>query len=248
VSSAKCFGDRIALTAGALAVLVAASAAFAADLPYKDVAQPQPQAARFNWAGFYMGLNGGGGFGKMDPLGAITDRFDNSSFEASGGVFGVTSGAQMQQGHLVMGTETDLDWANISGAKTISPTIAGASQGITFDMRSTIDWTMTARIRVGWAQDNWLLYGTTGLAMMGNTPHISNITLKGVPVGCSDINLPNCSETPLAGGLALGMGVEYGFAGNWSAKLEYMFIAQLQGANLQNANLIRLGINYHFGS
>ena len=47
--------------------------------------------------------------------------------------------------------------------------------------------------------------------------------------------------------LALGMGVEYGFAGNWSAKLEYMFIGQLSGANLHSANLIRVGLNYHFG-
>ena len=43
----------------------------------------------------------------------------------SGGVFGGTIGAQIQQGHVVLGLEADLDWANIKGSGTFMPTIGG---------------------------------------------------------------------------------------------------------------------------
>ena len=37
----------------------------------------------------------------------------------------------------------------------------------TFNASTNINWESTARARVGYANDNWLLYGTGGLALLG---------------------------------------------------------------------------------
>lgn len=62
----------------------------------------------FNWTGFYVGVNGGGGWGSQDPLNIITNRFDKFSHSISGGAFGGTIGAQIQTGHVVMGLATSI--------------------------------------------------------------------------------------------------------------------------------------------
>jgi outer membrane immunogenic protein len=226
-----------------LTVLSGVLTAQAADLPTAKSAPVFTPPPVYNWGGFYVGVNGGGAWGNQDPLGAITNKFDSASFSTSGGVFGGTVGAQMQQGHVVLGVEGDLDWAGINGSKTFSPTIAGGAQPFTITARSQIDWTGTARMRIGYAQENWLFFGTAGLAMMGSQPHLT--VLNGL--SCADVSIPNCSNKPLTGGLAAGLGVEYGFSQAWSAKLEYIYIGQLQGATTQNANIVRVGLNYRFG-
>jgi outer membrane immunogenic protein len=238
-----------------LAALVAISfgvgSAAAADLPTRKEAPsfltPTPV---YSWGGAYIGINGGYGFGNQNPLAVITSRFDNASFNINGGAFGITSGMQIQQGHVVLGVESDLDWANVKGSRSFTPTIAGVAQPFALTLNSQIDWMSTGRVRYGYAQDNWLFFGTAGLALMGSKPHINSITDRnGVVLNCANVavNIPNCSTSGVAGGLAFGGGIEYGFTPNWSAKAEYLYIAQLQGANTQNLNLFRVGLNYRFG-
>jgi len=226
------------------------SAAHAADLPTQK-APPSlyTPAPAYNWAGTYVGVNGGYGNGQQDPLGAITNRFDSATFNISGGVFGGTAGMQLQQGHTVLGVEGDFDWADISGSKTVVPTIGGAFQPFSVTLKSQLNYVGTGRVRYGWAQDNWLFYGTAGLALMGAQPHLGNIrsTKTGASESCADAALPNCNTSGTAAGFAFGGGVEYGITANWSAKAEYLYIGQLQGATLQNQNLFRVGVNYRFG-
>ena len=69
----------------------------------------------YNWTGLYVGVNGGYGTGTQDPLTLVSGRFDRASFDISGGMFGGTMGAQIQQGYVVLGLEGDLDWANMKG-------------------------------------------------------------------------------------------------------------------------------------
>ena len=67
----------------------------AADLPQRPVASPLlTPTPVYNWTGIYVGLNGGGGWGRQDPLNLITNRFDGNSVDFSGGVFGGTAGAR----------------------------------------------------------------------------------------------------------------------------------------------------------
>src|SRR5262249_38298530 len=110
----------------ASALFMMSGAALAADLPGRPAYSPQPvMAPVYNWTGMYLGINGGWGWGKQDPLNIITNRFDNVSIDMSGGVFGGTIGAQIQSGRVVLGLEADLDWAGLSGSSLIIPSIAG---------------------------------------------------------------------------------------------------------------------------
>jgi outer membrane immunogenic protein len=96
---------------------------------------------------------------------------------------------------------------------------------------------------VGYAADNWLFYGTGGLALMGTEAHATTVS----DASCGSAGVLACSGNPVKGGLALGGGIEWGLAPNWSTKLEYLYIAQIDGVNTQYVNTIRAGINFRFG-
>src|SRR5262252_5379987 len=155
------------LTAVFATVLLAGPVA-AADLAVR--APVAPIVPIYNWTGVYFGVNGGGGWGRQEPLNIITDRFDAFTVDVSGGLVGGTTGAQVQVGHVVVGVESDLDWANISGSGTVAPSVRGAAitGGVPIDMTTKMDWVTTARVRAGYAQDNWLLYTTAGVALEEN--------------------------------------------------------------------------------
>src|ERR1035438_275070 len=102
-----------------------ATPAFAADLPYKSA--PPMNAAVYqqsSWTGFYLGINGGGGWALSDQG---VPGFGSVSTTGSGGVIGGTFGYNYQlNNNFVLGLETDLDWANIGGSGAVGP-VTGAS-------------------------------------------------------------------------------------------------------------------------
>ena len=101
----------------------------------------------------------------------------------------------------MFGVEGDGDWSNLDG------TTANAScAGVGCETRS--NWLATARGRAGWAWDRVLFYGTGGAAF-------ANVQ------GGSGL-LPFSSSTQT--GWTAGAGVEYAFAPNWTAKVEYLFV------------------------
>ncbi len=215
----------------------------AADLPQRPVASPLlAPTPVYNWTGIYVGLNGGGGWGRQDPLNLITNRFDGETINFSGGVFGGTAGAQIQSGHVVLGFEADLDWAGYKGSATFVPTVAGVPVGGPVSAETKIDWEATARARIGYAQNNWLFYATGGLAMLGAKTSFA----PGLGFTCGTFGIVNCSGTNKQVGAVLGAGVEYGITQNVSAKLEYLY---LTGASLDisHHSEIRVGLNYRFG-
>ena len=201
----------------------------------------------YNWTGFYVGVNGGYGWGTQDPMTPLSNRFDRTSFNTSGGMFGGTIGAQIQQGYVVLGVEGDLDWANIKGSGITTPTIGGLilpGLPITLNMATNVSAVGTARLRAGVAMNNWLFYATGGAAFIKSSANGTSIA--GVPCGTLGV-LPNCSASSLRPGLAAGLGAEWGFAQNWSAKVEYLYIESLgSGVSVDHLNTIRGGINYRF--
>ena len=94
---------RIMTWLASAAVLLSPVAAGAADLAVK--APPvTPVAAVYNWTGFYIGLNGGYGWGSQDALNLLTDRFDRVSFDLNGGFIGGTGeGSQAGVGGMLGG-------------------------------------------------------------------------------------------------------------------------------------------------
>lgn len=228
---------------GALTVAFAAATltAQAADLPTRPAYAPRPAAvAAYNWTGIYLGINGGYGWGRQDPLSLITSQYDKVNTDMDGWMFGGTFGAQIQSGHVVLGVEGDINWANIKGTTTITPTILGAPAPFAANLATEITSVSTVRTRVGYAAQNWLLYGTGGLAVVRAK---ATASLAGVACGTAG-NLP-CSGDTTRVGVAAGGGVEYGITPNWSAKLEYLWIGA--AANDAYINTVRGGINYRFG-
>jgi outer membrane immunogenic protein len=97
-------------------------------------------------------------------------------------------------------------------------------------------WFGTVRGRIGYSFNNVLFYGTGGLAYGA---------LRGETFGLS--------ETRTSAGWTAGVGAEFGFAPNWSAKVEYLYVDlsnsgfSITGAqNGYEFGLIRFGVNYHF--
>jgi outer membrane immunogenic protein len=228
--------------AGALAVSLAAAAvtAHAADLPSRPAYAPPAAVPVYNWTGIYLGINGGYGWGKQDPLSLLSNQFDSFNTNIDGWMFGGTFGAQIQSGHVVLGVEGDIDWANIKGTATVVPTILGAPAPFSASLATEITSVSTVRVRIGYAAQNWLLYGTGGVAVVSGK---TNARLAGVACGTVG-NLP-CSGDSTRVGVAAGGGVEYGITPNWSVKAEYLWMGA--AANDAYINTVRTGLNYRFG-
>src|SRR3954454_23459809 len=142
----------VLLTTVAL-LAVAATAAVAADLP-RAVPARAPAAylpIRYNWTGFYVGINGGYAWGRSH-----WNSFGSSS-DPSGGMVGGTAGYNWQGAGSpwVFGLEGDIDWTNIKDS-----TACGA-----LNCQTKNNWFGTVRGRVGYAFDRFLPYFTGGLAV-----------------------------------------------------------------------------------
>jgi outer membrane immunogenic protein len=137
-------------SAGVLAMVGLIGSAHAADLPRQQMVAKAPiyAAPYYNWTGLYVGINGGGAFGRS--------RWDSAGgFDTSGGMVGGTIGYNWQFGTWVVGLEGDLDWANVKGTRNTG-CLAGCSTENT--------WLGTARGRLGYAFDRFLPYITGGAA------------------------------------------------------------------------------------
>jgi outer membrane immunogenic protein len=237
--------NRVALTiVGTAFVAGFGGQVMSADLPtappYQAPAMVPAAPPVYNWSGIYFGLNGGYTVGQATPMSLYSTNFTAFNYPANGWIGGLTAGAQIQSGHTVIGIEGDIDWANITGS----------SQGTIFNnsilvgnatLSSTVNSIGTLRTRIGYAADNWLIYGTGGLAITNEES-----TLSGATFVCGGANPPCSSITQLHLGLSAGAGVEYGITPNVSAKTEYIWVGA--GAlNTLKENMFRIGANWRFG-
>jgi outer membrane immunogenic protein len=214
----------------AMTLLATAFSAQAADIPLPVYKGARPVVAYYNWTGFYVGINGGYGWGTSTwslPPGA--------GIRPKGWLFGGTIGYNYQMGSIVLGLEGDWDWSNVKGS------VACAVVAIcTTENR----WLATFRGRFGYAFDRWLPYVTAGGAY-GNIKASLSVPIGGLAVSSDESNL----------GWTVGAGLEYAFLGNWTAKLEYLYV-DLGSVNLGIApivnnvsfkeNIVRAGLNYKF--
>ena len=151
------------------------------------------------------------------------DTVDNNPTRPSGLAGGVEAGWNWQNGNIVYGGEADF---NVSGAEdTFAP------------WQFSNPWFGTVRGRAGLAFNNFLLFGTAGLGYGELTANTSG----------------NLSESHSSIGWVAGLGAEISFTPHWSAKAEWLYLDladrnfSVTGAsNGLAANLVRLGLNYHF--
>ncbi len=217
--------------AAALALFAAPQRAAAADLSVAPLYKaPPPQVAQvYNWTGFYLGVNGGGGWGH-----SWWDA-NATGINTSGGLAGGTAGYNWQFGNTVLGLEGDIDWANLKGT---------ASSALCPNGCSTSDsWLSTVRGRAGYAFGGVLPYVTGGLAV-GD--------IKAATPGFAGASTTNAGWT-------VGAGLEIALPGNWSAKAEYLHVdlgrfncgvncgvAPTNNVSMHD-NVVRAGVNYRFG-
>src|ERR1044071_4195741 len=101
----------LAACAGLLAAAMA-TPSVAADLGPRPVFKgPAYIAPVFTWTGFYVGINGGYGWGDSDW------NPGPPSFDTKGWLAGGTIGYNLQTGSFVWGIEADFDWSNMKGSR-----------------------------------------------------------------------------------------------------------------------------------
>lgn len=213
----------------------------------------------FTWDRFYVGANFGGGFGAssaargfgVDETLAPYGVLGVSGLSTGGVLGGVQFGHNWRFGDVVAGFEADAQAAGLSGSAAAP----------LFTIRQSVDWFGTVRGRLGYlVMPNLLAYATGGLAV-GATSHSFSF-IDGL--GASGFGVQN----PTKSGYTVGGGLEWAFAPDWSAKLEYLYTDLGRGAphglHLVNEDgddfasgavlsgmatrfhTIRAGVNFHF--
>jgi outer membrane immunogenic protein len=212
---------------GVLASIVAGvGAAGAADLATKApvYTKAPPPVILSDWAGFYIGAHGGGGWNSS----SFNDIFGNSySAKPSGGLGGGHVGYNWQWGQVVAGFEGDFDGASINGTDTLGVV------GVKTDELASI------RGRLGYSfVPNVLAYGTAGVGF----GHTQFTWLDGLA--------PN--ESIWQTGWVAGGGLEYKFTPNWILRAEYLHYGFDSGSTnsfstiKNDLDVVRGGVSYKF--
>jgi outer membrane receptor protein involved in Fe transport/opacity protein-like surface antigen len=194
----------------------------------------RPPSDRYNWSGFYLGLNAGGALGTFTQT--ASGGGGSASVKEPGFIGGAQFGANYQTGPMVWGFEADYD------ATTQNQSLpAGVLTGST----SQMPWLATLRGRIGVAFDRTLIYATAG----GAAGELRSIT--SIPAGTSN-------TTVTYGTWTAGGGIEYAITDNLSARAEYLYLDRghiptavigtppTQITSRVQDNFMRVGLNYRF--
>jgi outer membrane immunogenic protein len=242
---------RFGLTSLAVAGVIAglSQTALASDLPARMPAKAPyiSPVSVYNWTGFYVGGHIGGAWSDAnlsDPTGVnFAPTGATIGDHGSGFLGGAQVGFNWQTGNWVFGVQGDMSWTGIN-AGVIDPFVT------TTTLNYKSDWLATVTGRVGYAWNNWLLYGKGGAAWVHNKYSATD------PVFAI-----NATGNDTRAGWVAGGGVEYGITPNWTTFIEYDYIglgthtvtlsdptfgAVPVGIH-QNIQIVKAGINYRFG-
>lgn len=246
---------KTSVIAAAFAAVVAGPA-LAADLPVKE-----PQVYRTplvsltnNWTGLYVGGNVGYGWAHNDPgiisfydsTGVLAGTIPGIRANLQGVIAGGQAGYNYQFSNVVLGVEGDISWTGIK--RSVADTVNN------YKATAQIDWLATGRGRAGLAFDRTLVYATGGVAA-GSV----KITLDD-----SYASVIRTISTTTHIGWTAGAGVETAISPNLSLRAEYLYVdlgskqnnhyepapgwPQISYRSAVNANIVRIGLNYIFGS
>jgi outer membrane immunogenic protein len=204
----------------------------------------------FSWTGCYVGVEGGGIWGRSKDTDADPANKDfglpiNNGFNVSGGLVGGTAGCNYQLSNWVFGVENDISWTDAKGsAFDIAPfNTATTSQ-------TKENWLDTLRGRIGFARDMALFYATGGAAFAGTTVEVCDAI-------CT-------SDSHTRTGWVAGGGIEYAAWHHVTLKLEYLHAdfgtssyinpsVQLATGQIRvtrdvplTNDIVRAGVNYKF--
>ena len=267
-----------------IAALIATAALGVARAPAADMPQPPPEpvyraavpAPVVTWTGWYMGVNAGADWATSDATTVVSTpgtffgscviceanfaTLGNQRLSTNGFTGGIQGGYNWQSGNLLLGIEADFERfrsAGVTSATGTFNTLNSSTAAITTS--TSTSWLLTARPRVGFVADNWLLYGTGGLAVT----ELKAGWNSSISIG-PDAESASTSSTK--SGWAVGGGIETALAGNWFIGAEYLYVSfgrvSVNSANLTgsgtlwsdvfthtvdlNANILRLRLNKQF--
>jgi outer membrane immunogenic protein len=253
------------------AALVRASGTLAADMPAPFYKAPPPLTA-WSWTGFYVGGNVGYGISHdptADSLSVTAPGgsavFSAETFSHSGS--GASGGGQLGYNwqfapHWVVGLEVDGQASGQQDRACVFGCIVPMILQVSGADEQKLDWFGTARARIGFAQEGWLLYATGGAAW-GRVDDTLSVSLGNGPMG----NVTTASFSHDKVGWAAGAGIETHLWGGWTAKLEYLHVDLGGYSNTLGAmntpvfgagvftmssssgfqdNIVRAGLNYKF--
>jgi outer membrane immunogenic protein len=229
-----------------------ASCALAADLPVKAANVPVPV---FTWTRCFLGAHAGGGWVQKDITDPVTvvenalglDRtpgVTTAHVSSAGGVIGGQFGCDYQfTPNWVVGVEGAVSGATMKGNTTV-----GLTDGTTALVTARTDFLGSVAGRLGYAVDRWLLFARGGAAWAGDKYTITGNSFSGFEA---------LDTRP---GWTVGAGIEWAFASNWSARLEYDYYGfgtrtiLIDPTNLghvdvkQSVQTVKLGVNFHVWS
>jgi outer membrane immunogenic protein len=274
-----------------LAGLFGATSALAADLAAPVYAKaPVYVDPGYNWTGFYLGGNLGYSWGRSSDTSTFTNGAGTllSTSVGRSNLDGVVGGGQAgynwQMQGWVWGLEGDIQGTGERGSRDIScatgvctpstvttttrtatgffaaappiitTTTITPGAAIPATLTQKIDWFGTVRARGGVLVTPRVLFYATGGLAYGQVN--SSETIGGSPFSSSDTRV----------GYTVGGGIEGAIGGNWTAKLEYLFVdlgrtsgsfataipASGGGTLASNYsshitdNVLRFGVNYNF--
>ncbi|QFI77271.1 carbohydrate porin [Bradyrhizobium betae] len=216
-----------------------------------------------DWTGLYFGghfayADGRSSWTASDAVSTVsgsTSLFNSyDAFKGTGSyLFGLQAGYNvMLPSRFVLGFETDVSAPNTLAGERTTTSVSGG----TASYRDTVLGSGTARGRLGYAFDHWLLYATAGFAW--SYDRLERTKLGGTPlVGNASAGTVDTALTWRLG-WAAGIGAEVPIAPHWTAKAE--FLASELGdhskglaasAESLNSNLavqrIQVGVNYQLG-
>lgn len=247
--------------------LGAGSSAFAADLPSHSPA-PAPEAPALyspvrvaNWTGFYVGdAVGVDLFGDSllaRSVAAPATNFYKANLNGAGFTFGSFVGYNQQvSDHFVLGVEGSFgsEWMVMRTSTFNAIVPAQTPPNGAARITEWVNSQGSVRLRAGYdVGGNVLVYGTGGFAGAVITRKFASLPTS------TGLNLYSGWKP----GWTLGLGVDYKFAANWFARLEYRYsrfynVVDTPVSNLMftgdklthslSSNLIQVGVGYQFGA
>jgi outer membrane immunogenic protein len=169
--------------------------AAAADLrPAYKAPPPVAAPVTYSWAGFYMGVNAGGGWTEGSDAGFV-----------GGGQIGYNWALSP---NWVIGIEGDFDGTSLKDSASVI--VPGGSLSASADLR----WLASVRGRLGYTWDHYMLYFTGGGAW-AEVKGSATATVTG-------IGSASAVADATASGWVIGGGGEWMFAPNWTFGIEYL--------------------------
>jgi outer membrane immunogenic protein len=248
-----------AIATAAFTAMAAISAASAADLAPRYTKAPVMVDPIYNWTGFYVGVNAGYSWGRSNTDASFFNANTNvlvgtgsSSFDMNGWVAGGQVGYNWQNQRFVWGLEGDIQATGQKGSTAFlcpgaicSPTqtaIAVALSTVNVTLDQKLEWFSTIRARAGYTITPTVMGYVTGGLAIGEVKSDVVITGRTGGVGAPFVSTFT-SDRSTRVGWTVGAGAEASLGGNWTGKLEYLYVdlgrESFSAVNLANVTPVR---------